>query len=88
MENKEKETKILNNNEMEQVAGGFVYDGVFEWLKGFNITCPNCANEEEASLRKRYATGIHVYYTCEKCGQKFYCVLGPGNKVKVYKEKQ
>ena len=32
MENKEKETKILNNNEMEQVAGGFVYDGVFEWL--------------------------------------------------------
>ena len=30
MENKEKETKILNNNEMEQVSGGFVYDGVFE----------------------------------------------------------
>ena len=86
MENNEIDNKILSEKEMEQVAGGFEYDGVLEWLKGHNITCPKCGTEDEGSLKKRYATGLHIYYTCEKCGQKFYYSLGPNKKVKVYLE--
>ena len=86
MENRETEAKILTENEMEQASGGFEYNGVLEWLRGYNIACPTCGNEEESSIKKRYATGLHIYYTCEKCGQKFYYTLGPNKKVKVYKE--
>ena len=86
MENRETEKKILSENEMEQVTGGFIYDGCLEWLKGYNITCPNCGNEDAGSVKKRYATALHSYYTCEKCGQNFYYTLGLNNKVKAVKE--
>ena len=86
MENRETEKKILSVNEMEQAIGGFEYNGCLEWLKGYNIVCPNCGNEDGDSIKKRYATGLHIYYTCENCGQKFYCTLGPNKKVRVYKE--
>ena len=78
--------KILSKDEMEQVTGGFEYDGVLEWLKGYNIACPTCSNDDAGSVTRRYATALHIYYTCGKCGQKFYYTLGLGNKVKVYKE--
>ena len=86
MENKAAEKKILNDKEAEQVVGGFKYDGILEWLKGHDIACPNCGNEKEDSVKKRYATGLHMYYTCGNCGQNFFYTLGPNNKVKVYKE--
>ena len=86
MENKETEKKMLNENEMEQAAGGFEYEGVLEWLKGYNITCPTCGNEDADSLKKRYATGLHIYFTCGKCGQNFYYTLGLNNKIKAVKE--
>ena len=85
MENREKEKRTLNENEMEQAAGGFEYEGILEWLKGYDITCPTCGNGDAGSITKRYATALHVYYTC-KCGQKFFYTLGLNNKVKVYKE--
>ena len=71
MENKDMEKKIINKDEMAQIVGGFEYDGVLKWLNGYNVKCPTCGNEEEASIKKRYATGLHIFYTCEKCGQKF-----------------
>lgn len=71
MENREMETKIMNKTDLEQIVGGFEYDGQLKWLKGYNVTCPTCGNEEEDSIKKRYATGLHIYFTCEKCGQKF-----------------
>ena len=86
MENRETEKKTLNENEMEQAAGGFEYEGVLEWLKGYSIACPNCGNEDEGSVKRRYATALHAYYTCGKCGQKFYYTMGLNNKVKVIKE--
>ena len=86
MENRETETKILTENEMEQASGGFEYEGVLEWLRGYHIACPTCGNEEESSITRRYATGLHIYYTCGKCGQKFYYTMSPNKKVKVYKE--
>ena len=86
MENRETEKKVLNENEMEQAAGGFEYEGILEWLKGYNITCPTCGNEDEGSITKRYATGLHIYYTCEKCGQKFCYTMGLNKKVKVVRE--
>ena len=86
MENMEKEINTLNEKEMEQAAGGFEYEGILEWLRGYPIACPSCGNEEEDSITKRYATGLHIYYTCAKCGQKFYYTLGANKKVKVYKE--
>ena len=82
----ETEKKILSENEMEQAAGGFEYEGVLEWLKGHNICCPTCGNGDAGSITRRYATGLHSYYTCEKCGQKFYYTLGVNKKVKVVKE--
>lgn len=86
MENRNTEKKILNENEMEQAAGGFEYDGCLEWLKGYNITCPACGNEDAGSLKRRYTTALHIYFTCEKCGQNFYYTLGLSNKVKAVKE--
>ena len=86
MENRNTEKKILNENEMEQAAGGFEYDGCLEWLKGYNITCPACGNEEAGSLKRRYTTALHIYFICEKCGQNFYYTLGLSNKVKAVKE--
>ena len=86
MENRETEKKMLNENEMEQAAGGFEYEGVLEWLKGYSIACPNCGNEDETSISRRYATALHSYYKCEKCGQNFYYTMGLNNKVKVVKE--
>ena len=86
MENRETEKKILNENEMEQVTGGFEYEGALEWPRGYNIACPTCGNEDKGSIKRRYATGLHIYYTCESCGQKFNYSLGPNKKVKVYKE--
>ena len=79
-------TKTLTEKEMEHVAGGFEYEGCLEWLKGYNIACPNCGNEDAGSVKRRYATALHIYYTCEKCGQEFYYTLGLNNKVKVFKE--
>ena len=86
MENRETEKKILNENEMEQATGGFEYDGILEWLKGYNIVCPNCGNEDAGSLKRRYTTALHIYFTCEKCRQEFYLTLGLNNKVKVVRE--
>ena len=86
MENRESEKKILNENEMEQATGGFEYEGALEWLRGYNIACPVCGNEDEGSTKRRYATGLHIYYTCGNCGQKFYYTQGPNKKVRVYKE--
>ena len=86
MENRETENKVLNENEMAQVAGGFEYEGVLEWLKGYDIVCPNCGNGNADSIQRRYATALHIYYTCGNCGQKFFYTLGPNKKVKVYKE--
>ena len=85
MENREA-GKILNENEMTQAAGGFKYTGILEWLKGHNIACPGCGNEAEDLIEKRYATGLHAYYTCKNCGQKFYYTLSASKKVRVYKE--
>ena len=62
MENRKTENKVLTEKEMEQATGGFEYQGVLEWLNGYNIACPNCGNEEENSIKKRYATGLHIYY--------------------------
>ena len=45
MENRETEKKVLNENEMEQAAGGFEYEGILEWLKGVQYHLPD--------LRKR-----------------------------------
>ena len=86
MENRGTEKKVLNENEMEQAAGGFEYEGILEWLKGYNITCPTCGNEDAGSITRRYATALHSYYTCSKCGQQFYYTLGLNKKVKVVKE--
>ena len=86
MENSEIEKNILNKDEMEQAVGGFEYDGALNWLKGYNVHCPTCGNEEEASLKRRYASGLHIYYLREKCGQKFNYTLGLNKKVLVYKE--
>ena len=86
MENKETEKKTLNENEMEQAAGGFIYEGCLEWLKGYNIACPTCGKDDAGSVKRRYATALHSYYTCEKCGQNFYYTLGLNNKVKVVRE--
>ena len=86
MENRETEKKILSENEMEQVTGGFIYDGCLVWLKGYNIACPNCGKDDTDSVKRRYATALHSYYTCEKCGQNFYYTLGLNNKVKAVKE--
>ena len=86
MENRETEKKILNEKEMEQVTGGFEYEGVLEWLKGYCFACPNCGNEDADSIERRYATALHCYYTCRKCGQKFYYTMGLNKKVRVYKE--
>ncbi len=87
MDHQDTEKKTLTNNEMEQVNGGFEYDGILEWLKGYNIVCPTCGNEDEGSITKRYATGIHIYFTCKNCGQKFNYTPG-ANKgtIKMYKE--
>ena len=86
MENKETEKRILTEKEMEQASGGFEYQGVLEWLKGYNIACPNCGNDSEDSISKRYATGLHIYYTCGHCGQNFYYTMGLNKKIKVVKE--
>ena len=86
MEYRETEKMILTENEMVQAAGGFEYKGVLTWLRGYNIACPTCGNEDEGSIRKRYATGLHIYYTCQNCGQKFNYTEGLNRKVKVYKE--
>ena len=86
MENRKTEKKELKENEMEQAAGGFEYEGVLEWLKGYNIACPTCGNEDAGSIKRRYASALHIYYTCEKCGQKFFYTLGLNNRIKVYKE--
>ena len=86
MENRETEKKILSVNEMEQATGGFEYNGCLEWLKGYNIVCPNCGCEDADSVKRRYATALHVYYTCENCGQKFFYTMGLNNKVKVCRE--
>ena len=82
----ETEKKVLNENEMEQVSGGFEYEGVLEWLRGYDITCPACGNGDADSIKRRYATALHSYYTCVKCGQNFYCTMGLNKKIKVVKE--
>ena len=86
METKETRKRILNEKELEQIVGGFEYEGILEWLRGYNISCPNCRNENAGSVKKRYATGLHIYYTCEHCEQKFFYTLGPANKVIVVNE--
>ena len=86
MEIRETKKKTLSENEMEQATGGFEYEGVLEWLRGTNIACPSCGNDSADSVTRRYATALHSYYTCGKCGQKFYYTMGLNNKVKVVKE--
>ena len=85
MEGRETKQKMLNKNEMEQAAGGFEYNGILEWLRGHNIACPKCGNADAGSITRRYATGLHVYFTCE-CGQNFFYALGLTNKVIVVRE--
>ena len=87
MENRETEKKTLNQQEMEQASGGFEYTGCLEWLNGHNIACPSCGNENKATLERRYTTGLHAYFTCRDCGQKFYYTVGKGKKVIAVKEK-
>ena len=86
MENRKTKTKILNENEMEQAVGGFEYTGCLEWLRGYNIACPTCGKDDTGTVTRRYATALHAYYTCGKCGQNFYYTLGLNKKVKVCKE--
>ena len=86
MESRETGTRNLTEKEMEQANGGFEYEGALEWLRGYNIACPACGNEDKDSIARRYATGLHIYYTCGNCGQKFYYTMGLNKKVKVCKE--
>ena len=58
MENRETEKKTLNENEMEQAAGGFIYEGIRQKLQRHKRSrqdtvktlCENVENMKNAAL--------------------------------------
>ena len=65
------EKKKLNPEELEQATGGWEYNGFFEWLKGYNIKCPNCGNENADVVQKYAASTNEVLFKCAYCQQRF-----------------
>ena len=59
--------KELNVNEMEQISGGWVYDGPVEWLKGTNIKCLYCGAEDEETVHYLGRSTMHICFECRNC---------------------
>ena len=77
------EKKNLSLEEMEQVSGGWEYNGFFEWLNGYNIKCPKCGNDDPNVVQKYAASTNEVLFKCTRCQQRFklkYTWDKPGHK--------
>ena len=72
--------KELNLEELAQVSGGWTYDGVADWLKGFEIACPYCGNSSRdvAQFQFMSFSKSNVYFRCVNCKREFiYSALAP-----------
>ena len=67
------EKKELSMNELDQVSGGWEYDGKLKWLKGYNVACPYCGSESEDVVRFRFIGngGSGAHFRCENCTRPF-----------------
>ena len=67
------EKKELSMNELDQVSGGWEYDGKLKWLKGYIVPCPYCGSESEDVVRFRFIGngGSGAHFRCENCNRPF-----------------
>ena len=65
-------TRELNKKEMEQVSGGWEYDGKREWLLGHEISCPYCnSGSREVVVFKASLKATNATFRCENCNRTF-----------------
>ena len=78
------DNKELKANELEQVSGGWEYNGDVEWLKGYNIKCPYCGAEDEETVQYCGRSKMLVGFRCAHCAKQFQYLYSMG---KVYVKK-
>ena len=76
--------KELKPSEMEQISGGWEYDGDIDWLKGINIQCPYCGAEGRETVQNHGRSKLTAGFKCSRCNNRFQYINANG---KVYVNK-
>ena len=76
------DTRELTPNELEQVSGGWEYDGHIDWLKGVTIQCPYCGADDPETVKficKRQS--LRAFFECSQCKRTIEYLHTAGGKV-------
>ena len=64
--------KKLDSHELEQVSGGWEFDGPRDWLVGHDIVCPYCGNGRRDVVTFTGSTSkSSAYFKCLDCKRMF-----------------